>query len=94
MEQFEEIFLAKWTMKIEVIQSLLKELEGIRQAKSKIVKVFVFRFERLLCQIPQSHHPEEKYLFYLYAKRLQGHLSFLLSKKNPKKLAEAHNMAI
>jgi hypothetical protein len=31
MELFEEIFLAKWTMKIEAIQSLLKELEGIRQ---------------------------------------------------------------
>jgi hypothetical protein len=94
MEQFEEIFLAKWTMKIEAIQSLLKELEGIRQAESEIVKVFGFRFERLLCQIPQSHHPEEKYLVYLYANGLQGHLSFLLSKKNPKTLAEAHNMAI
>jgi hypothetical protein len=94
MEQFEEIFLAKWTMKIEAIQSLLKELEGIRQAESEIVKVFGFRFERLLCQIPQSHRPEEKYLVYLYANGLQGHLSFLLSKKNPKTLAEAHNMAI
>jgi hypothetical protein len=94
MEQFEEIFLAKWTMKIEAIQSLLKELEGIRQAESEIVKVFGFRFERLLCQIPQSHRPEDKYLVYLYANGLQGHLSFLLSKKNPKILAEAHNMAI
>jgi hypothetical protein len=94
MEQFEEIFLAKWTMKIEAIQSLLKELEGIRQEEFEIVKVFGFRFERLLCQIPQSHRPEEKYLIYLYANGLQGHLSFLLSKKNPKTLAEAHNMAI
>jgi hypothetical protein len=94
MEQFEEIFLAKWTMKIEAIQSLLKELEGIRQAESKIVKVFGFRFKRLLCQIPQRHRPEEKYLVYLYVNGLQGHLSFLLIKKNPKTLAEAHNMAI
>jgi hypothetical protein len=94
MEIFEEIFLAKWTMKIEAIQSLLKELEGIRQAESEIVKVFGFRFERLLYQIPQSHRPEEKYLVYLYTNGLQGHLSFLLSKKNPKTLAEAHNMAI
>jgi hypothetical protein len=94
MERFEEIFLAKWTMKTEAIQSLLKELEGMRQAESEIVKVFGFRFERLLCQIPQSHRPEEKYLVYLYANGLQGHLSFLLSKKNPKTLAEAHNMAI
>jgi hypothetical protein len=94
MEQFEEIFLANWTMKIEVIQSLLKELEGIRQAESEIAKVFGFKFERLLCQIPQSHRPEERYLVYLYANGLQGHLSFLLSKKNPKTLSEAHNMAI
>jgi hypothetical protein len=30
MDLFEEVFLAKWTMKIEDIQSLLKELEGIK----------------------------------------------------------------
>jgi hypothetical protein len=94
MEQFEGIFLANWTMKIEVIQSLLKELEGIRQADSEIVKAFGFKFEKLLCQIPQSHRPEERYLVYIYTNGLQGHLSFLLSKKNPKTLSEAHNMAI
>jgi hypothetical protein len=94
MDRFEEVFLAKWTMKIEDIQSLLKELEGIRQTESEIVKAFGSRFERLLYQIPQSHRPEEKYLAYLYTNGLQGHLSFLLSKKNPKTLAEAHRMAI
>jgi hypothetical protein len=31
MDLFEEIFLAKWAMKIEYIQSLLKGLEGIKQ---------------------------------------------------------------
>jgi hypothetical protein len=31
MELFERFFLAKWTMKIEDIQSLLKKLEGIRK---------------------------------------------------------------
>jgi hypothetical protein len=81
-------------MKAEAIQTLLKELEGIRQAESEIVKVFGFKFERLLCQIPQSHRPEERYLVYIYTNGLQGHLSFLLSKKNPKTLSEAHNMAI
>jgi hypothetical protein len=94
MEQFEEMFLANWTMKAEAIQSLLKELEGIRQAESEIVKVFGFKFEQLLCQIPQSHRPEERYLVYIYTNGLQGHLSFLLSKKNPKTLSKAHNMAI
>jgi hypothetical protein len=94
MDRFEEVFIEKWTMKIEDIQPLLKELEGIRQTESEIVKAFGSRFERLLYQIPQSHRPEEKYLAYLYTNGLQGHLSFLLSKKNPKTLAEAHRMAI
>jgi hypothetical protein len=94
MDHFEEVFLAKWSMKIEDIQSLMKELEGIRQKEYEIVKVFGSRFERLLYKIPQSHRPEEKYLAYLYTNGLQGHLSFLLSKKNPKTLAEAHRMAI
>jgi hypothetical protein len=94
MELFERVFLAKWTMKIEDIQSLLKKLEGIRQTKSEIVKAFGFRFERLLYQIPQGHRPEEKYLIYLYTNGLQGHLSFLLNKKKPKTLPEAHDMAI
>jgi hypothetical protein len=48
----------------------------------------------LLYQIPESHRPKEKYLVYLYTNGLQGHLSFLLNKKNPKTLAEAHSMAI
>jgi hypothetical protein len=70
MDHFEEVFLARWSMKIEDIQSLLKELEGIRQTKSEIVKSFGSRFERLLYQIPQIHRPEEKYLAYLYTNGL------------------------
>jgi hypothetical protein len=94
MERFEEVFLAKWTMEIEDVQSLLKELEGIKQTESEVVRAFGVRFQRLLYQIPQSHRPEGNYLVYLYTNGLQGHLSFLLNKKNPKTLAEAHNMAI
>jgi hypothetical protein len=52
------------------------------------------RFQKLFYQIPESHRPEGKYLVYLYTNGLQGHLSFLLNKRNPKTLAEAHNMAI
>jgi hypothetical protein len=94
MELFEKVFLAKWTMKIEDIQSLLKELEGIKQKESEIVRAFCARFQKLLYQIPRGHRPEDKYLVYLYTNGLQGHLSFLLNKKKPKTLAEAHNMAI
>jgi hypothetical protein len=94
MDLFEKVFLEKWTMKIEDMQSLLKELEGIKQTESEVVRAFGVRFQRLLYQIPQSHRPEGNYLVYLYTNGLQGHLSFLLNKKNPKTLAEAHNMAI
>jgi hypothetical protein len=94
MELFEKLFIAKWTMEMEVVYSLLKDLEGIRQAESEVVRAFGVRFQRLLYQIPQSHRPEGNYLVYLYTNGLQAHLSFLLDKKKPKTLAEAHNMAI
>jgi hypothetical protein len=80
--------------KIEDMQSLLKELEGIKQTESEVVRAFGVRFQRLLYQIPQSHRPEGNYLVYLYTNGLQGHLSFLLNKKSPKTLPEAHNMAV
>jgi hypothetical protein len=94
MDHFEEIFLARWVMKLEDIQSLLKGLECIKQTEDEIVRVFRARFQRLLYQIPESHRPKDKYLVYLYTSGLQGHLSFLLNKKNPKTLAKAYNMAI
>jgi hypothetical protein len=40
MDHFEEIFLARWAMRLEDVQSLLKELEGIRQAEYEVVRVF------------------------------------------------------
>jgi hypothetical protein len=94
MDQFEEIFLARWVMKLEDIQSLLRGLECIKQTEDEIVRVFGVRFQRLLYQIPESHRPKDKYLVYLYTNGLLGHLSFLLNKKSPKTLTEAHNMAI
>jgi hypothetical protein len=94
MELFEELFLTKWTMEMEIVHSLLKDLEGIRQAESEVVRAFGVRFQRLLYQIPRSHRPEGNYLVYLYTNGLQAHLSFLLDKKKPKTLAEAHGMAI
>jgi hypothetical protein len=30
---FEEVFLAKWALKLEDVQSLLKEIEGIKQGE-------------------------------------------------------------
>jgi hypothetical protein len=89
MDLFEKIFLARWTMKIEDIQSLLKELEGIKQTESEIVRAFCARFQKVLYQIPRGHRPEDKYLVYLYTNGLQGHLSFLLNKKKAKNICRS-----
>jgi hypothetical protein len=94
MDHFEEIFLGRWALKLEDVQSLLKELEGIKQTNFENVKVFGFKFQKLFYQIPKSHRPEGKYLVYLFTNGLHGHLSFLLNKRNPIFFAEAHNMAI
>jgi hypothetical protein len=81
-------------MKLEDIQMLLKELEYAKQTENETVKDFWDRFDRLLYQIPENHHPEDKYLFYLFSDALLVHLGFLLSKKTPKKINEDYNMAM
>jgi hypothetical protein len=48
MELFEKVFLAKWTMKMEDIQSLPKELEGIKKKESDIVRTFCARFQKVI----------------------------------------------
>jgi len=79
MDQFKEIFLARWVMKLEDIQSLLRGLECIKQTEDEIVRVFGVNFQRFLYQIPESHRPKDKYPVYLYTNGLLGHLSFLLN---------------
>jgi hypothetical protein len=94
MERFERVFLAKWTMNVEIIQSLLKELEDVRQTESETVRDYCFRFRKSLYQIPHGCRPEDKYLVYLYTNGLQVHLSFLHDKRKPKTVPEAHKMAM
>jgi hypothetical protein len=93
MDHFEETFLERWALKLEEVQSLLRELEGIKQEIGEIAKNFGARFQRLLHHIPESHRPGGKYLVYLFTNGLQTHLSFLLNKRNPETLEEARNMA-
>jgi hypothetical protein len=81
-------------MEMEDIQSLLKELEDVKQAESETVRDYCARFRKSLYQIPHGCRPEDKYLVYLYTNGLQVHLSFLLDKKKPKTLPEAHKMAM
>jgi hypothetical protein len=42
--------------------STIKELEHIKQAEDETVRDFQDRFENMLYQIPESHHPEESTL--------------------------------
>jgi hypothetical protein len=81
-------------MKLEDIQMLLKRVEYVKQNENETVRDFEGRFEGLLYQIPRSHYPKDKYLVYLYTNALLVHLGFLLNKKRPKTLHEAHNMAV
>jgi hypothetical protein len=47
----------------------------------------------MLYQIPESHHPEERYLVHLFTRALLGYLSFPLDKITPRTLDEAYYMA-
>jgi hypothetical protein len=94
MEHFERVFLARWTMEMEDIQSLLKELEDIKQAESETVRDYCARFQKAFYQIPLGCRPKDKYLVYLFTNGFQVHLSFLLDKRKPKTVLEAHKMAM
>jgi hypothetical protein len=94
MDHFEEIFLERWALKLEDVQSLLKELEGVRQENGELVSFLWTKFQKLLHQIPERHRPGGKFLVYLFTNGLQAHLSFLLNKRRPNTLEEARDMAI
>jgi hypothetical protein len=93
MELFEKKILKRWGIQKEDIPVLLEELKHIRQAEDETVRDFQDRFENMLYQIPESHHPEERYLVHLFTHALLGYLSFPLDKITPRTLDEAYNMA-
>jgi hypothetical protein len=66
----------------------------MKQTKNEIFKEFHTKFENFLQQIPRSHHPEDKYLVFLYTNALLVKLGFLLSEKGPRKIQEAYHMDI
>jgi hypothetical protein len=47
----------------------------------------------MLYQIPESHHPEERYLVHLFTCAILGYLSFPLDKRALRALDEAYNMS-
>jgi len=83
MNQLEEVFLKKWGIKLEEIQTFLNRLQYAKQGEIETVWNFWNRFESLLYQLPGDHFPEDKDLVYLFTNALLVHLGFLLSKKNP-----------
>jgi hypothetical protein len=63
------VFLARWTMEMEDIQSLIKELEDIKQAESETVRAYwLLGSEKSLFQIPLGCRPKDRV----------PHLSFIL----------------
>jgi hypothetical protein len=65
----------------------------MQQTKNEIVKEFHTRFEKLLQQTPRSHHPQDKYLVYLYTNALSGQLGLLLNEKGPRTIQEDYHMS-
>jgi hypothetical protein len=66
MDQLEEVFLNKWSVKLEDIHMLIKRLDYIQKTENEIVKEFHIMFKNLLQQIPRSHCHEHKFLLFLY----------------------------
>jgi hypothetical protein len=93
MEQLEETFFERWGIQLEDISVLLKRLEHIKQTEKETIRHFQDMFEGILYQIPEIHHPEDKYIIHLYTNALLVHLGFPLSKKGPRTLIESHIMA-
>jgi len=56
MDQLEDFFLKRWSVK-EDPNMLLMQLNEIKKSENETVREFHTKFERLLRQMPKSHHP-------------------------------------
>jgi len=72
---------------------LLTRLNNINKYENEIVREFHAKFERLLQQIPKSHHPGGDYLLFLYTKAFSGQFGFKIRDKGPKTIQEVHEIA-
>jgi len=70
MDKLEEEFLKRWSVK-EDPNMLLTRLNNITKVENETVREFHDKFERLIQQIPTSHHPSNNFLLFLYTKSLQ-----------------------
>jgi hypothetical protein len=88
MDQLEEVFLEKWDPCV-----LLNKLNHMKKNKNEIVREFHDKFERLLQQIPVSHHLSHDFLLFLYTKAFTGQISFPIKDEAPRTIQEVYNMA-
>jgi hypothetical protein len=92
MDQLEETFLKRWSVK-EDLNMLLTRLNKIIKYENEIVKYFHAKFEKLLQQIPKSHHPGGDCNLFLYIKDYLGNFGFFLGDEGLNTIQEAQEMA-
>ena len=93
MDQLEDIFLGKWSIK-EYVYSLLNELNNIKKNENETVNEFHIRFKRLLQRIPEESNPGERYLIFLYTREFSGELGFLLNDRETRTIQKSYHIAI
>jgi hypothetical protein len=93
MDQLEEVLLKVWSVE-EDPKMLLTILNNITKAKNETVMEFHDKFERLVQQIPKSHHPSNNFLLFLYTKNFLGKMGFLIKDKAPKTIQESQEMVM
>jgi hypothetical protein len=83
MDKLEEVFLKRWSVK-EDPKMFLTRLNNIKKVKNEIVSEFHDKFERLIQQIPASHHPSNNFLLFLYTKSFTRQMGFIIRDKDSK----------
>jgi hypothetical protein len=92
MDRLEEVFLKRWSIKVNP-NVLLMRLNGLTKAENETVQEFHDKFERIVQQIPVSHHPSSSFLTFLYTKAFSGQLKFFLNIMKPRTIQEAFDIA-
>jgi hypothetical protein len=92
MDRLEEVFLKRWSIKVNP-NVLLMRLNSLTKAENETVQEFHDKFERIVQQIPVSHHPSSSFLTFLYTKAFSGQLKIFLNIMKPRTIQEAFDIA-
>jgi hypothetical protein len=77
MDKLEEVFLQRWSVKRNP-NILLMRLNCLTKVENETVQEFHDKFERIVQQIPVSHHPSSSFLTFLYTKAFSGQSKIFL----------------